>query len=91
MDREKELFKWLKFIAAANSEERIKVADGDEVMLEFNDWIDNFIHSEEYKNIVKTRYADDIKHFLKEGASVQDICHYTGLSEDEVEKFIAEL
>ena len=49
MDREKELFKWLKFIAAANSEERIKVADGDEVMLEFNDWIDNFIHSEEYK------------------------------------------
>ena len=39
--------KWLRFIAANKSyEEREAIADGDEMFLEFNEWIDNYVNDD---------------------------------------------
>ena len=38
-----ELEKWLKFIAAQNSDERAEVAKGDELLVELNKWIQEYV------------------------------------------------
>ena len=43
---ENELMKWLRFIAAKSYEEREVIADGDEMFLEFNEWIDNYVNDD---------------------------------------------
>ena len=89
MNRDDELIKWLGFIAATSSEERIKVADGDKMFLDMNDWINNFVNSKEYKEYAKVHYADDIRRSLKENVPIQAICLYTGLSEEDIKEFSA--
>lgn len=49
MNRDDELIKWLRFIAATSSEDQVKVADGDQMLLDLNGWINNFVNSKEYK------------------------------------------
>lgn len=90
MNKDDELVKWLRFIAATSSEERIKIADGDKMFLDFNDWINNFVNSKEYKEYAKARYADDIKRSLKENVPIPAICLYTGLSEEDIKEFSEE-
>ena len=43
---ESELMKWLRFIAARNYEERKNIAEGDEMFMEFNEWIDNYVNDD---------------------------------------------
>ena len=38
-----ELERWLKFIAAKNSDERAEVAKGDELLVELNKWIQEYV------------------------------------------------
>ena len=38
-----ELERWLKFIAAQNSDERAEVAKGDELLVELNKWIQEYV------------------------------------------------
>ena len=43
---ENELMKWLRFIAAKSYEERVAIAEGDEMFVEFNEWIDNYVNDD---------------------------------------------
>ena len=43
---ENELMKWLRFIAARSYEERESIAEGDEMFMEFNEWIDNYVNDD---------------------------------------------
>ena len=43
---ENELMKWLRFIAARSYEEREAIAEGDEMFMEFNEWIDNYVNDD---------------------------------------------
>ena len=43
---EDELIKWLRFIAARNFQEREKVAEGDGLFMEFNEWIDTYVNDD---------------------------------------------
>ena len=43
---ENELMKWLRFIAARNYEERKNIAEGDEMFMEFNEWIDHYVNDD---------------------------------------------
>ena len=43
---ENELMKWLRFIAARSYEEREVIAEGDEMFMEFNEWIDNYVNDD---------------------------------------------
>ena len=43
---ENELMKWLRFIAARSYEERVAIAEGDEMFMEFNEWIDNYVNDD---------------------------------------------
>ena len=43
---ENELMKWLRFIAARNYEESKNIAEGDEMFMEFNEWIDNYVNDD---------------------------------------------
>ena len=38
--------KWLRFIAARSYEEREAIAEGDEMFMEFNEWIDNYVNDD---------------------------------------------
>ena len=38
--------KWLRFIAARNYEESKNIAEGDEMFMEFNEWIDNYVNDD---------------------------------------------
>lgn len=38
--------KWLRFIAAKSYEERVAIAEGDEMFVEFNEWIDNYVNDD---------------------------------------------
>ncbi len=42
---------WLKFIGAKSQEERNKIAEGDELIMELNDWIDKYINNEHTKEV----------------------------------------
>ena len=86
-NRDEELIKWLLFIAAPNSHERRKIADGDPLLLELDDWIHNFVNSEKFKNLAKSYYEEDIKRLLKEGASYDVICRLTCLSVEDIKEF----
>ena len=44
---EEELLKVLNFIKAKNYEERKEVAKGDELLKDFNEWLDKYMHNEE--------------------------------------------
>ena len=50
---EKEL-KWVKFMKAKNHEERLEVAKGSEVLMEFNDWLEDYLNDEE----TQKRYSE---------------------------------
>ncbi len=41
------LEKWLKFIAEESYEEREKIAEGDDLLMELNDWIKKYVNDEE--------------------------------------------
>ena len=43
---ENELMKWLRFIAAKSYEERVAIAEGEEMFMEFNEWIDNYVNDD---------------------------------------------
>ena len=43
---EKEL-KWLKFMQAKNYQERLEVAKGSDILMEFNDWLEDYLNDEE--------------------------------------------
>ena len=43
---ENELMKWLRFIAARSYEEREAIAEWDEMFMEFNEWIDNYVNDD---------------------------------------------
>lgn len=43
---ENELMKWLRFIAARSYEERVAIAEGDEMFMEFNEWIDKYVNDD---------------------------------------------
>ena len=43
---ENELMKWLRFIAARSYEERVAIAEGEEMFMEFNEWIDNYVNDD---------------------------------------------
>ena len=43
---EDELIKWLRFIAARDFKEREKVAEGDGLFMEFNEWIDTYVNDD---------------------------------------------
>ena len=44
---EEKLLKILNFIKAKNYEERKEVAKGDELLMDFNEWLDRYMHNEE--------------------------------------------
>lgn len=39
--------KWLKFIQAKNYQERKEVAKGSDILMEFNDWLEDYLNDEE--------------------------------------------
>ena len=47
-----ELDKWLSFIAARSNEERRDIAEGDELLVELNDWVHKYVNDEETQEIL---------------------------------------
>ena len=45
------VLKWLKFIKANDYEERKKVAKGDKLLMEFNNWLERYLNDEETQKI----------------------------------------
>ena len=86
-NRNDELTKWLLFIAARNSKERRDIADGDPLLLDVDDWINNFIASDKFKDYLKRRHEKDIIRLLNAGAPYRVICEITGLSEEDIKEF----
>ena len=43
---ENELIKWFRFIAANGYEERRQIAEGDELFMDFNKWIDEYVNDD---------------------------------------------
>ncbi len=43
---ENELIKWFRFIAAQSYEERRQIAEGDELFMDFNKWIDEYVNDD---------------------------------------------
>ena len=95
---EEELLKVLNFIKAKNYEERKEVAKGDELLKDFNEWLDKYMHNEEtleyYHNwdlaIAKEAgFSEGKKEIAKKMISkdvpLEDIIAFTGLTEKEVE------
>ena len=41
-----ELLRWLKFIVAVGYDNRQLIAEGDELLMEFNEWIDNYVNDD---------------------------------------------
>ena len=42
-----DLERWLKFIAAKNSQDRASIAKGDELLVELNEWVNKYVNDEE--------------------------------------------
>ncbi len=43
---DEELLRWLKFIVAVGYDNRQLIAEGDELLMEFNEWIDNYVNDD---------------------------------------------
>lgn len=56
---ENDLIKWLRFIAAKGYEERKIIAEGDELLMEFNEWINKYVNDEETKELL-AKWSDYI-------------------------------
>lgn len=56
---ENDLIKWLRFIAAKDYEERKIIAEGDELLMEFNEWINKYVNDEETKELL-AKWSDYI-------------------------------
>ena len=56
---ENDLIKWLRFIAAKDYEERKVIAEGDELLMEFNEWINKYVNDEETKELL-AKWSDYI-------------------------------
>ena len=54
---ENELIKWFRFIAANGYEERRRIAEGDELFMDFNKWIDEYVNDD----VTKEAMAKGIK------------------------------
>ena len=49
---ESEVIKWLRFIAARNHKEREEIAEGDEVLVDFNEWIENYVNDDVTRKVM---------------------------------------
>ena len=83
---ENELMKWLRFIAARNYEERKNIAEGDEMFMEFNEWIDNYVNDDLTRKAmaewnekimtnkqIKIAHEQGVEEGIKEGAKQEKI------------------
>ena len=56
---ENDLIKWLRFIAAKDYEERKRIAEGDGLLMEFNEWVNKYVNDEETKELL-AKWSDYI-------------------------------
>ena len=83
---ENELMKWLRFIAARNYEESKNIAEGDEMFMEFNEWIDNYVNDDLTRKAmaewnekiitnkqIKIAHEQGVEEGIKEGAKQKKI------------------
>ena len=56
---ENDLIKWLRFIAARDYEERKVIAEGDELLMEFNEWVNKYVNDDETKELL-AKWSDYI-------------------------------
>jgi len=54
-----EEIRWIRFLGAQSSEERRKISEGDELLMELNDWVEKFVNDEEIKEYYG-KWAEEI-------------------------------
>ena len=85
--------RWLKFIGAKSQEERSSIAKGDELLMELDNWVEEYVNDERTKEIFG-KWAEEIakkkgieegkeeivKKMLQDNCDISLISKYTGLS-----------
>ena len=94
-----EEMRWIRFMGAESSEERKEIAKGDKMLMELNNWVEEYMFDEKTKKYYgewaeqiaeeKGRKFEKIeiaKNMLKKDVDKKDIAEFTGLDLDVIEK-----
>ena len=93
--------RWLRFIGAQTAEERKKIAEGDELLMELDNWCEEYINDEQTKKVFAdwSDYVAENKgirkgkmaiaqNMLKDNVDLEVIKKYTGLSTEEIQSLV---
>ena len=89
--------RWLRFIGAKTALERKKIAEGDELLMELDNWCEEYINDEQTKKIfadwadyvaenkgIRKGKMEIAQNMLKDNVDVETIKKYTNLTEEEI-------